>query len=108
MPDVKVISFLSTVYAAGKQRENKRMMIKKHLSLVTPSMDLEWGEKGGINEWINLNYAAPLKLSEHLPSMLPSISYSFTCPVHAMRALRMQLRFFLVPEPKLCVFQLLK
>lgn len=108
MPDVKVISFLSTVYAAGKQRKNKRMIIKRHLSLVAPSMDLEWGEKGGINDWIKLNYAAPLKLSEHLPSMSPRISYSFRFPVSAMMAFRMQIGFFLIPEPKSCVFQLLK
>lgn len=46
MPDVKVISFLSTVYAAEKQQENKRMIIKRHLSLVIPSMDAEQGKKG--------------------------------------------------------------
>lgn len=105
---MKVISFLSTVYAAGKQWENKRIIIiKRHLSLVTPSMDSEWGEKQGINEWIKLNYAALLKLSEHLPSVSPSISHSFRCPFCAMRVFRMQLGFFLIPESKLCVFQLL-
>lgn len=58
-------------------------------------MDSEWGEKEGINDWIKLNYAVPLKLSEHLPSVSPSISYSFRCPFCAMRALRMQVECFL-------------
>lgn len=66
MPDMKVISFLSTVYAVGKQQQNKRVIIMRHLSLVTPSMGSEWGEKGGINDRIKLNYAAALKTSEHL------------------------------------------
>lgn len=81
MPDVKVISFLSTVYATEKQQENKRMITKRHLSLVIPSMDAEQGKKREINEQIEFDYVAPLKLPEHLLSMLPSVSYSFQCPV---------------------------
>lgn len=89
MPDVKVISFLSTVYATEKQQENKRMIIKRYLSLVIPSMDSEQGKKGEANEQIKFDYVAPLKLSEHLLSMLPSVSYSFNCPVWVRRAFRM-------------------
>lgn len=79
MPDVKVISFLSTVYATEKQQENKRMIIKWHLSLVIPSMDSEQGKKGETNKQIEFDYVAPLKLSEYLLSMLPRVSYSFKC-----------------------------
>lgn len=89
MPDVKVISFLSTVYATEKQQENKRMIIKRHLSLVIPSMDAEQGKKREINEQIKFDYVAPLKLSEHLLSTLPSVSYSFQCPVWVTSAFRM-------------------
>lgn len=52
MPDVKVISFLSTVYATEKQQENKRMIIKRHLSLVIPNMDAEQRKKGETNKEI--------------------------------------------------------
>lgn len=89
MPDVKVISFLSTVYATEKQQENKRIIIKRHLSLVIPSMDSEQGKKGETNKQIKFNYVAPLKLSEHFLSMLPSVSYSFKCPKWVVRAFRM-------------------
>lgn len=47
MPDVKVISFLSTVYAAEKQRENKRMKPKMDLSLLSPCTDSELGGRKG-------------------------------------------------------------
>lgn len=90
MPDVKVISFLSTVYATEKQQENKRMIIKKkNLSLVIPSMDSEQEKKGETNKQIKFGYVAPLKLPEHLLSMLPSVSYSFKCSVWVMRVFRM-------------------
>lgn len=62
MPDVKVISFLSTVYATKKQQENKRMIIKRHLSLVIPSMDSEQGKKGETNKQVEFDYVVPLKL----------------------------------------------
>lgn len=75
MPDVKVISFLSTVYATEKQQENKRMILKRPLSLVIPSMDSEQGKKGETNKQIKFDYVATLKLSEHLLGLLPSVLY---------------------------------
>lgn len=68
-------------------RKIKEMIIKRHLSLVIPSMDSEQGKKGETNKQIKFDYVAPLKLSEHLLSMLPSVSYK--CSVGVMRAFRM-------------------
>ena len=96
MTDVKVISFLSTVYAGEKQQENKRMITKWRLSLLTASTAMEQDGRRKLDQF---ELCSTLKLSKHSSGHVAMYFPSYTCLLCEVMDMTMKLGIFMNKKP---------